>query len=184
MSNTLVNETGVSVNSDGLWVMYPPAAARDAVVGSTNFNGDDQELILSLDFSRLPAFSANEATGRIYGTVPLAAIPDGALIKSAVLTVDTAFDSGGSATLSVGLVTVSGGTVTEVDNDGLIDAATEANMDTAGKVITGAGALINTKLAAGAPCYVWVSVQTISFTTGHGRLKITYYMPTDEAVSH
>lgn len=181
MTNTVSYESGIWVNSDGLPVKFGSAAARDAVVGATTVYGDDQELIVSVDWARLPAFSADEAHGRIYGSVPEAAIPDGALIKAAVLTVDTAFDSGSTATLSVGLVKADG---TEVDNDGLIDAATEANMDTAGKVITGGGALINTVLAAGAPCYVWVSVQTATFTVGHGRLKITYYMPTDEALSH
>lgn len=180
MANVVARESGVTVNADGLPIMYGTAAARDAVVGKTANKAEDQELIVSVDYSRLPAFSADEAHGAIYGSVSLAAIPDGALIKSAVLTVDTAF-TGATATLSVGLVTYDG---TEVDNDGLIDAATVANMDTAGKVITGAGALINTKLAAGAPCYVWVSVQTATFTAGHGRLKITYYMPSDEAISH
>lgn len=180
MTNTVTRESGIWVNSDGLAVMFPGAASRDAVIGKSNFNGEDQELIVSIDYSRLPAFSANEAAGAIYGSISNAAIPDGALIKGAVLTVDTAF-TGATATLSVGLVTYDG---TEVDNDGLIDAATVANMDTAGKVITGAGALVNTKLAAGAPCYIWVSVQTATFTAGHGRLKITYYMPTDEAVAH
>lgn len=180
MTNTVTYESGIWVNSDGLPVKFGSAAARDAVVGATTVYGDDQELIVSVDFNRLPAFTADEAHGQIYGSTPDAAIPDGCIIKSAVLTVDTAF-VGASGTLSVGLVKADG---TEVDNDGLIDAATTANMDTAGKVITGAGALINTKLAAGAPSYIWVSVQTTTYTAGHGRLKIVYYMPTDEALSH
>lgn len=180
-TDTQTLESGVAVNSDGLYVMYGPAASRDAVAGSALVFGDDQILTLSLDYARLPAFSANEALGVIYGSLPNAAIPDGAIIKSAIITVDTAFSTGSSPTLSVGLVTIAGSVVTEVDNDGLLDAVT---LSTAGTVNTGAGALINTKLAAGAPCYVWVTVQTASYTAGHGRLQITYYMPTDELQNH
>lgn len=181
MSNTNNTETGVFVNSDGLPIMYGTSAARDAVVGTTGLLGDDLELIVSIDWARLPAFGANDTIGVIYGSIPNAAIPDGAIIKSAVMTVDTAFSTSGTPTLDVGLVTISGATVTEVDNNGLIAGATPS---TAGTVITGAGALINTKLAAGGPCYVWTRVGTANFTAGHGRLKIVYYVPTDELTSH
>src|SRR4051812_6625866 len=124
MPNTNNVESGVYVNADGLPIMNGTAAARDAVVGSTTVFGDDQILTVSIDYARLPSFGANDTIGVVYGSMPNSAIPDGAIIKSAILTVDTSFSTSGSPTLDVGLVTISGSTVTEVDNNGLIAGAT------------------------------------------------------------
>src|ERR1700675_4769382 len=148
MSNTELTYPGGWHNYDGLAVQFPGGGVRDAVVGKATVYGDDQEIIIDLDWHHMPAFSANEATGVIYGGMENVFLPAGALIKSAVLTT-TEVATGSGATFSVGLVyRNAAGTVEELDNDGLIDAAALTAWDAVGEVITGAGALIGTILAS------------------------------------
>lgn len=164
------------VNSDGLQVRFGKGNQIDAVVGVPSTYGVEKVIEAEIVWDRLPAFSANEAIGQIYGGYPNVAIPAGVLIKSAVLQVTTAEAAASSQTLSIGLVTADG---TEIDNDGLFDALTQAAVDTVGESNTGAGALIGTKLATTG--YLWATVQTASFTTLVARLTVTYYQPPGDA---
>lgn len=176
MANTVSYPSGTWVNADGLAVRFGKSAQLDAVVGKPTQYGKEQVMEIDILWDRLPAFSATEAVGQIYGGMPNNAIPAGALIKSAVLQVTTAEAAASSQTLSLGLVTANG---TEIDNDGLFDALTQAAVDTVGESNTGSGALIGTKLATTG--YLWATVQTASFTTLVARLAITYYMPDSDA---
>lgn len=173
MVNTVTypSYTNTWLNSDGLPVRFGKGAQIDAVAGYASRKGDDVSVIYDIMYDRLPAFSASEAVGQLYGGYPNLYIPTGAFIKSAIMNVTTAF-TGATATLSLGLVDKLG--TTEIDNDGFWDAVAVASL-TAGAVITGAGALINTTLATGG--YLWASVQTATFTAGRARAEITYFIP-------
>lgn len=179
MSNTELKYPGTWNNYDGLQVQFPGQGIRDAVVGKAVKFGDDQELLVDIDFRHMPGICTNEATGVIYGGENAGYLPAGALIKSAIMTT-TEVATGTGATFSVGLVyRNAAGTVEELDNDGLIDAAALTAWDAVGETITGTGALVGTILAATWPSYqVWVTVQTAALTAGKGRLIITYFMPT------
>ena len=176
MVNTVIYPTGTWVNQDGLQVRFGATAARDAVVGKPTQYGVEQVLEVDIDAAFLPAFTASEAVGSIYGGYPNDALPAGALIKSAIIQVTTGEAAASSQTLSVGLVTADG---TEIDNDGFLDAVAQSSLDVVGETTTGAGALVGTKLVTTG--YIWVSVQTASFTTLKARLAITYYMPADNS---
>ena len=172
MVNTVSYPAGTWVNQDGLPVRFGKGNQIDAVVGKPTQYGVEQVLEAEIVWDRLPAFSANESIGMIYGGYPNVSIPKGALIKSAVLQVTTAEAAASSQTLSLGLVKADG---TEIDNDGLFDALAQSAVDTVGESNTGAGALIGTKLTDEG--YLWATVQTANFTTLVARLSVTYYMP-------
>ncbi len=175
MTNVLTYPAGTWRNADGLVVRFGKSAQLDAVVGKPTQFGVEQVFEAEIVWDRLPAFTADEAHGMIYGGYPNAAIPAGALIKSATLQATTAF-AGTSATLSLGLVKVDG---TEIDNDGLFDALAQTALDTVGESNTGTGALVGTKLAFDS--YLWATVQTATFTAGVARLSVVYYKPPIDA---
>lgn len=99
------------------------------------------------------------------------ALPDGARVKSATFYVETAFTSGGSATLKFGLLRSDRSTA--YDDDGLIAATAVASL-TAGATITGSGALVNTTLANDG--LLTATAGTANFTAGKGRLRVEYYI--------
>lgn len=176
MTNTVLKVPGLWVNADGLQVRFPGAGISDAVMGKVMTADDEQHVIIDLDWRHMPAFQTNEQTGCIYGGLSNVSIPAGAFIKSCTVETMVAFVSTGSSTTSIGLVQADG---TELDNDGLVDAIAKTSMDAVGETTTGAGALIGTILASTANAYyVWVTVQTATFTAGQARVKIIYYMPT------
>jgi len=102
-----------------------------------------------------------------------AVIPAGATIISTRLLVDVAFAStSGTTTLTVGLQQANG---TEIDNDGLIQAAqaTDTAIETVGNVITGAGALIGKTIGANNGELV-VTPSVADLTAGKGRIVVEY----------
>lgn len=171
---TILRPATTWVNADGLPVRFGKGNQVDAVVGSPVVYGSDQEFIADIVFDRLPAFQAAGTTGVFYGDYPNAAIPNGALIKSAVLTVTTAF-AGSTAALTLGLINPDG---TDITYNGLLTATDGAVANlTLGAAQAGTGGLIGTKITATNGAYLYASVTTASFTAGVGRLKITYLMP-------
>lgn len=172
---TAVGNPATWTNADGLQVRFGITEARDAVVGKATNYGDDQQLIVDLDYKKMPVFSASENIGVIYGGISNNCIPSGALITAVEMITITAF-TGSGATLSVGLVKADG---TEIDNDGLLDAVALTSMDEIGESFTTGGALVGK--ANGAKLsdngYIWVTVQTATYTAGQARLKITYFIP-------
>lgn len=176
MPNTVTWPSNVVRNADGLVTKYGLAETVKSPNGSsTSMLGGDIVLTWEIDYARLPAFSANEAVGQFYGGYPNQAIPVGAFIKSVRLTPTTAF-AGATATLSLGLAQEDG---TEIDNDGLIDAVAVASIDTIGEAFTTGGALVGNNNGAilATTGFLWVSVQTATFTAGHGKLEVIYFMP-------
>lgn len=176
MTNTVSYPTGMAANADGLVVKYGSAEAQKAVAGSPLNSGDNITQYWEIDWTRLPAFSANEATGQLYGGYPNQCIPLGAFIQSISFIPTTAF-TGTGATLSIGLVSADG--LTEIDNDGLIDAVALTSIDTIGETFTTGGALVGNNNGAilSANGYLWVSVQVATYTAGHARFGVTYSFP-------
>lgn len=95
-------------------------------------------------------------------------IPAGAIIKDALLVVDTQFISAGSAALDIGLKQAAG---TNIDDDG-IDAAIAVASLTADAVVVSDGALVGTRLANDS--YVMVTYDSASFNAGSGKVVIKY----------
>lgn len=99
------------------------------------------------------------------------ALPDGARITAAAIYVETAFTSGGSATLEFGALRSDRSTA--YDADGFVAATAVASL-TAGATITGSGALVNTTLANDA--LLTVTARVANFTAGKARVRVEYYI--------
>ena len=158
-----------TTNADGLVRSYGAAQGAVFNIGSPEQAGPNKRIVVDIRSTDLSAFGA---TNLIFGRVPRVSVPSGALIQSAVFITTTAF-TGTSATLDVGLANAD---ATEIDFDGLIAATTLVSINTVGKTVTGAGALVGTKISADA--YITTNVNTATFTAGAGQLVISYFVPT------
>ncbi len=110
-------------------------------------------------------------------------IPAGARIERVDLIVQTAFTSGGAATLDFGLIRTDRST--ELDYNGLIAAGALSTINAVGELNTyinagtGAGALVGTVLAnAGVPT---VNYGTAAFTAGKAKVRI--YWSIDDTIN-
>jgi hypothetical protein len=106
-----------------------------------------------------------------------ALIPRGSQIKSAVFQVHTAFTSGGSATLDLGVF----GTTVVDDADGIdVDIALTV-IDAIGDIVICNGALVGGVIPVGATanedCYIAPSYETAVFTAGTGTLTVEVILP-------
>lgn len=156
-------------NTDGVYVPYGTAQATVAVGGSPAQSGEFKTLEYNFTYANL---NAHTVADTILGTVPHTYIPAGAHLVSATLYVNTAFDSGGSATLDIGAANEAG---TVTSNQGIDAAIAESAIDTAGKSVACDGALVGTILAA--DTYISMGVNTATFTTGEGTLIFKYFVP-------
>ena len=104
-------------NDDGLNLRFGVDRATPAKMGRVSTAGDEQELVVSIDYSDVGS------TDAVVGTHPLAGLPDSASIVSATLHVTEAFTSGGSATLDIGLFNDDGDGTYSTNDDNGIDAA-------------------------------------------------------------
>ena len=98
-------------------------------------------------------------------------IPSGAVITRAYIVVDTAFTSGGSAALNVGLYQADG---TAIDADG-IDATVAVAALSADAVIECDGADVGTKVGAN-DAYIEVDYDTAAFTAGAATVVVEYFL--------
>lgn len=99
-------------------------------------------------------------------------IPAGAYIKGAYLIVETAFTSGGAATLGLGLQEKDG---TIIDADGIDAAIALTAINAVGKVVNCDGALVGGTLTVGsADAYISSLYGTAAFTAGAAKLVIEY----------
>ena len=98
------------------------------------------------------------------------AIPAGAFITRAYLVVKTAFTSGGSATLDIGLVNAAG---TAVDHDG-IDAAVALAALAANKAVVADGASVGGTVTYSSDTYVQATYNTAAFTAGAAYVDVVY----------
>lgn len=156
-------------NQDGLAVRFGNERAE---VGAAEANGlkltghtaaEERTLVVTIDnAANIPNTDTTAATG------DLPFIPSGAIIKDAYLVVNTAFTSGGSATLDLGTKLAAG---TNVDDDG-IDVAIAVAALTDNAVIACNGAQIGAR--ATADWYPMATYDTAAFTAGAGKLVIKY----------
>lgn len=149
-------------NEDGLAVRFPLDNGA-TVRGDGVTRNDTQTLVFSiLDATDL---ADTDTSADIDG----AYLPAGAVIKSAMFVVDTAFTSGGSAVLDLGFKQADG---TNIDDDGVDNIAVAALTANAGVVSD--GALVGSKLANDS--YPMATYDTAAFTAGAGRLVIEYFV--------
>ena len=151
-------------NADGLFIVTDEAqgAVRDNGVTSSNgiktlvFEIKDSTLLGTADVDPQP----NDAF-----------IPAGSYITKASLVVTTAFTSGGSATLGVGLQQADG---TIIDADG-IDATVAVADLAVNKAVVCNGALVGGTATVGAAnSYLSLVYGTAAFTAGATKLVIEY----------
>ena len=148
-------------NEDGLVVEF--GTERAAVQTQGVQSGKEQILVYKIaDATAL----ADTDTAAADHDAPY--LPAGAVIRDAIFIVDTAFTSGGSAVLDLGLKQAAG---TNIDDDG-IDAAVAVAALTANAGIESDGALVGTKLANDS--YIMATYDTAAFTAGAGRLFVKY----------
>jgi len=173
-------------NADGLNVRFGAKDFKEenAVPAQAVTSGTLQEVVYYItDATRLET-TATFANGNLDERG--VKLPNGAVIESAILYVDTAFTSGGSATLDIGTYRVDGTTATGgALAAGLVSARAVASL-TAGSRFAGTGTHINAKLAVTAPTgrsdtglFVAAKYNTAAFTAGTARVVITYRVPTN-----
>ena len=165
------------VNDDGLRIRFGPGEALVSRGGQTADAAGIHRIEIEVLADDLKAHndSTDPTTVLDWNT----RIPAGAFLKSAELTILTAF-AGATATLAVGLVQASDqeAAFTDEDPDGLIAATAVTSIDAEGDVVTGAGALVGTTLGSDSGGYlVSAEAGTATFTAGEGRLVIEYFMP-------
>lgn len=153
-------------NSDGLKILYGTEAGEVNRAGFVEVDGARNVLKVIIDTSDMSG-----TTGQTVTNVPNTLIPSGALVTKATLTVLTAFTSGGSATLDIGLIGADGSTA--VDLDGIDAAIALTALNAVGKQVTCDGALIN-GVALTADGQPYVKAGTAAFTAGKAELLIEY----------
>jgi hypothetical protein len=160
----------VWTNSDGLKVRFGLDQAVKSVVGKPTVAGEKQQLVITINGVDVPSTDAPIE-------YPAPGIPQGATIVSATLFVTTAFTSGGSATLDVGLIADDGdNTFTTEDDDGLLSAIAVATLAD-GAQVTMDGAYATTQVGTethGRDYLVSYGYNTEAFTAGVGKLVIEY----------
>jgi len=157
------------VNSDGLEVLYGSSKAEMRKGGEVNHGGSLREVLVTITGTDVPAADAPNDK-RI-------TLPSGAYIDEVTLNVTTAFTSGGSATLDIGLMLD--------DNDGTYSTSDDNGLDAAIAVATLAdnyrvlcdGAQVETTVTDstnGLPLAVSYGYNTAAFTAGVAELSIKY----------
>lgn len=158
---------GTWMNDDGLYIKFGRDRGITKKAGEfEDFDkGNEHYIEAQLDLDVL-----GTSTGTVFLSDTLR-IPGDAYLLKAELRVETAFTSGGSATLTLGLYDTDRSTAYDADG---IDATIAVAALTAGATITNDGALINTRLANNTPCLLTATVGTAAFTAGKGFLRIWY----------
>lgn len=163
-------------NADGLHIRYGLTEGEYSKQTSTT---EEPTKWLVVGFKVGQNISSTSATqlagGRIDAETDVI-IPKGSILTQAFFVVDVAFDSGGSATLDLGL-SIADGTYTGGDEDGIDVAIAETAIDTAGKVVRCDGALLSATTATSVDLYPSYDVDTAAFTVGEGRLFVEYITP-------
>ena len=160
----------VHVNSDGLEVLYGASKAVKLKGGDMKSFGDLHEVRMTITGTEVSSADAPNDKK--------ITIPSGAYIEEAILTIGaTAFTSGGSATLDIGvMLDDNDGTFSTKDANG-IDAAIGKATLAANARIACNGALINTVVTDGSnglPMPISVAYGTAAFTAGVAELVIRY----------
>jgi hypothetical protein len=154
-------------NADGLHIKFGTSEAELTVGGESSTDGNRRVIDLKIDYSD---FGATGTETIVADNVNL---PDGAFLESATFLVTTAFASGGSATLTFGVINRDRSTA--VDADGIDATVAVTAIDAVGDSIACDGALVGTTLATGG--LITSTVATAAFTAGVGNLRLVYFMP-------
>ena len=150
-------------NADGLLVLTNGAAGTPADNGIAEY-GKKFLVVDIADATEIGTAAAAPAANDAF-------IPAGSYITGAHLVVTTAFTSGGSAALNVGLYTAAG---VAIDADG-IDATVAVADLAANKAVACDGALVGGTATVGtADAYVSWDYDTAAFTAGAAKLVIEY----------
>lgn len=147
-------------NSDGLTMYYGPEEVTASKTGEFMFRDKNRITEAKIVGTELNAFGTITYLNRNVS------LDVGEIIERVELYVDTAFTSGGAATLDVGLYRTSG---VAYDDNGFIEAQAVAGL-TKGATIVGAGELINDTLLYKSILVCRVNVA--NFTAGAARLRI------------
>jgi len=151
-------------NSDGLFVITNNAQGAVRDNGLNAQNGVKTMVFEIKDATKLGTSAVDPQPNDAF-------IPAGSYITKASLVVTTAFTSGGSATLTIGLQQADG---TIIDADG-IDATVAVADLAANKAVVANGALVGgTATIGAADAYMSVIYGTAAFTAGAAKLVIEY----------
>lgn len=150
------------INDDGLRVTFGQANVAEGRSSAANA-GSTVKKAFEIDLVDAGTAAA------VIGEYDEAAIPEGALITGATITVLTAATSGGAAALNVGLTLKD---ATGGDADGIDAAVALAALTPAGAQVACNGALINTVLAGDR--YLSFDYDTAAYTAGRIRVEIEY----------
>ena len=149
---------GTWLNDDGLTIKYGTTQVDSVKTGEYRHDGPTR--VWEIEFDTADVTSSNQIMS--YNQL----IPSGSLIEKVDILVYEAFAGGTS--VDVGLVRDD--TTTELDYDGFVDAEVTANL-TLGATVSGAGALVNTKLTQdGLPT---VNL-TGTFTAGKAKVRVYF----------
>lgn len=156
-------------NDDGLYIRFGTEKQEVTHGGESSTDGNNRVITVDLDYTDFAA------TGTAKIIAEDVKIPDGAVVKASTLHVSTAFTSGGSATLTLGLNDTDRTTVYDADG---IDATIAVAALTAGATITNDGAVVGKLISnSGTAVLLTATVGTAAFTAGKGQLVVEYYIP-------
>lgn len=157
----------VWVNNDGLNVGFGTRDVTATGSGKLGLaSGPEEKIVAEVNGADLADTLAVTDDFIVYGTP----IPNGALITSAELIVETAF-VGATATLDLGLYNSAGAAV---DADGIDAAIAVTAIDALNDTIACDGADIGTLVATTGGVYVGASYNTAAFTAGKASLVVSY----------
>lgn len=112
-----------------------------------------------------------DVDGGAIGNISLGTLPEGMVVTDAFVTVETALTSGGAATVAFGNAN---------DRDQFITAKAKTTVDTAGKVVGGACAVLAQNLVANEKT-VSITIADAAVTAGKLRLAVRGYVPASYA---
>lgn len=160
-------------DGDGLLRKFGTEKATANKAGEYRTVGDRRTVEVKIDLTTLTTSNVIQSDQLFFPTT--------ARIESVTITTTTAAATSSSALLNVGLIRMDRST--EVDFDGILAAATTANMTAGNEVrqVKGgatAGALVGSGAQATAnPAYICAATTTGTYTAGLINVRIDYYIP-------
>jgi len=152
-------------NADGLEVLMHGEQGEVKTNGGTVTSVTNQLVYKITDATTLGTAAVDPAANDAF-------IPAGAYITKAYFIVETAFTSGGAATLTLGTQTAAGA---DIDADGIDVAVALTVIDAIGDVVVCNGAQVNGVVTVGsADAYISAVYGTAAYTAGAGTLVIEY----------
>lgn len=151
-------------NADGLTVLMHEEQGEVNNTGSTVVSTSNELVIDIPDATLIPSAVATP-------TALDAFIPANSYITEAYTLVDTAFTSGGAATLTIGLFQQDG---TVIDADGIDATIALGVIDADGDVVVNDGAMVGGVVRPSVDAYVQFNYGTAVYTAGAAKIVIKY----------